>query len=97
MCPPVPQRVDYLHVMADLLQQTLYEDVVPDVVANQPPVHIRGLRGLDIGTGAGDGYVEMTTYFKIFEVMNRRNRTVCSYHPVQAWVVFSYLFFDHKS
>lgn len=58
LCPPVPQRVDYLHVMADLLQQTLYEDVVPDVVANQPPVHIRGLRGLDIGTGAGDGYVE---------------------------------------
>lgn len=52
LCPPVPQRVDYLHVMADLLQQTLYEDVVPDVVANQPPVHIRGLRGLDIGTGA---------------------------------------------
>lgn len=50
--------MDYLHVMADLLQQTLYEDVVPDVVANQPPVHIRGLRGLDIGTGAGDGYVE---------------------------------------
>ena len=57
LCPPVPQRVDYLHVMADLLQQTLYEDVVPDVVANQPPVHIRGLRGLDIGTGAGDGYI----------------------------------------
>ena len=100
MCPPVPQRVDYLHVMADLLQQTLYEDVVPDVVADQPPVHIRGLSGLDIGTGAGDGYVEvMMIYLKIFEVeSSKQDDAVCSYHPVQAWVVFSYLFLiiSHK-
>ncbi|CAJ1398376.1 unnamed protein product [Effrenium voratum] len=43
LCPPVPQRVDYIHIMADLLQQSLGSKEVP-----------RGesVCGLDLGTGA---------------------------------------------
>ena len=47
LCPPVPQRVDYLHIMADLLRDTLKEKGA-EAVEKPPP---RRLFGLDIGTG----------------------------------------------
>ena len=42
LCPPVPQRADYVHTLADLLNSSL-----ADGEATGPSV-----RGLDIGTGA---------------------------------------------
>ncbi|CAL1171240.1 unnamed protein product [Cladocopium goreaui] len=59
LCPPVPQRVDYLHIMADLLRDTLKpaegtegpED--PEGPEGKQETQIpQGLCGLDIGTGA---------------------------------------------
>eukprot|EP00928_Gymnodinium_smaydae_P037038 TRINITY_DN25781_c0_g1_i1.p1 TRINITY_DN25781_c0_g1~~TRINITY_DN25781_c0_g1_i1.p1 ORF type:complete len:377 (+),score=44.89 TRINITY_DN25781_c0_g1_i1:29-1132(+) len=46
LCPPVPQRADYIHVVADLLQIT-HDD------ASLSPARGQGICGLDIGTGAG--------------------------------------------
>lgn len=42
LCPPVPQRADYIHVLADLLQHSLHE-----MEPRGPSVC-----GLDVGTGA---------------------------------------------
>ncbi|CAE8609194.1 unnamed protein product, partial [Polarella glacialis] len=48
LCPPVPQRVDYIHVMADLL--ALPSNDTPG--SPRLPVRGPGVLGLDIGTGA---------------------------------------------
>jgi len=46
LCPPVPQRADYIHNIADLL-------VLPGSSAESPELaRGPGVRGLDIGTGA---------------------------------------------
>lgn len=46
LCPPIPGRSDYIHHLADLLAES-HEGVVPTG---------RGVRGLDIGTGANGIY-----------------------------------------
>lgn len=52
LCPPVPQRVDYLHKMADLLGTG---PAGPSGEAPAPPRGAR-VRGLDVGTGASSIY-----------------------------------------
>ncbi|MDP2079611.1 MAG: 23S rRNA (adenine(1618)-N(6))-methyltransferase RlmF [Pseudotabrizicola sp.] len=42
LCPPIPGRVDYIHYLADLLAES----------NDQKIPHGRGIRALDIGTGA---------------------------------------------
>ena len=53
LCPPVPQRADYIHTVADLLNASLAAGTGDDGDARQATEATGpGILGLDIGTGA---------------------------------------------
>jgi len=51
LCPPIPGRVDYIHYLADLLEQTIKNKATKSILSQQN-IKYDDICVLDIGTGA---------------------------------------------